>query len=417
MKIAALIPARGGSKSIPRKNVRPLGGRPLIHWALDAACGCPLIDKVFVATEDAEIAAVVAAHGHAKASVISRSAESATDVASTELVLLEFARQHEFEHVVLIQATSPLLRASDLTEGLSSYLGGEADSMLSVVRQKRFVWQPDTSGFFHPLNYHPGRRPRRQNFGGILVENGAFYVTRRDALLTSGCRISGRILCHEMPEETYLELDEPTDWEIVAGLLKHRHHPRHPASGGSIQLVLTDVDGVLTDAGMYYGVTGDSLKKFNTRDGMGMELLRQQGIEVGIITREQTEIVAQRARKLQLDLVIQGCRDKASALDQLLKERGLGAQNVAYIGDDINDLEIMGLVGFSAAPADAVEAVRQQAHYLCKTAGGHGCFREFAEEILQRETARRAATIPAPQRSDYQTAVSSESDIISMSRV
>lgn len=397
MKIVALIPVRGGSKSIPRKNILPFAGRPLLHWTLDAACECESVEQVFVATEDAEIAAVAAAHGHPKVTVVSRSAASATDDASTETVLLEFAQAHSFEHLVLIQATSPLLRSEDLRTGLHTYLEGKADSMLSVVRQKRFIWQRDTSGLFHPLNYHPKHRPRRQHFGGLLVENGAFYVTSREALLASSCRISGRILCHEMPEETYLELDEPADWEIAETLLLKRKRTAQARATADIKLVLTDVDGVLTDGGMYYDAKGDSLKKFNTRDGMGMELLRQRGLRIGIITREQTDIVAQRARKLQVDLLVQNCRDKAAALTDILAHHNLTAAQVAYIGDDVNDLGIMARVGFCGAPADAVAAVREKAHYICQVPGGRGCFREFAEEILKHSAAQNSSIGPRPE--------------------
>jgi N-acylneuraminate cytidylyltransferase len=390
MKIVALVPARGGSKSIPRKNIRPFAGRPLLYWTLDAACGCPMVDEVFVATEDPEIGAVAAAHGHSKITVVSRSPESSTDDASTESVLLEFARGHAFDHVILIQATSPLLRAEDVEAGLRACLEGGADSMLSVVRQKRFIWQQDISGSFHPLNYHPQHRPRRQEFPGLLVENGAFYITSRAALLASGCRLSGRILTSEMPEETYLELDEPGDWEIAEMLLNKRRRASRSHSVPDIKLVLTDVDGVLTDGGMYYDATGDSSKKFNTRDGMGMERLCNEGLLVGIITREETDMVAARARKLKVDVLVQGCRDKAAALESILARHKLTADQVAYIGDDVNDLEIMSRVGFAGAPSDAVPAVRNRAHFVCQLPGGRGCFREFAEEILARTGASRS---------------------------
>lgn len=383
-RVVALIPARGGSKGIPLKNIKPLGGRPLIHWALEAACLSEAIEEVFVATNDERIAAVVAEFGHPKVRVISRSPETATDTASTESVVLEFARDHEFDHLVLIQATSPLLQASDLDGGLRRYFEGRADSMLSVVRQKRFLWEADAGGVARPLNYVPASRPRRQDFAGFLVENGAFYVTGREALLASGCRLSGRIMCHEMAEETYVELDEPADWDAVGAMLVHRSATVHPPLD-RIKLVLTDVDGVLTDGGMYYGSEGDSLKRFNTRDGMGMELLRNRGILTGIITREQTEIVSQRAKKLQVDILVQGCRNKLPALQHILMERNLKASEVAYIGDDLNDVEVLGHVGFSAAPADAAEEAKNNAHYICSTKGGEGCFREFAEVILRRQ--------------------------------
>lgn len=384
VRTVALIPARGGSKGIPLKNIKPLGGRPLIHWTLEAACLSEVIQEVFVATDDERIAAVVAELGHPKVRVISRSPETATDTASTESVLLEFARDHEFEHLVLIQATSPLLAAGDLDDGLRRYFEGRADSMLSVVRQKRFLWEAEAGGTARPLNYVPASRPRRQDFDGFLVENGAFYVTRREALLTSGCRLSGRVMCHEMAEETYVELDEPADWDAVGAMLAHRSPPAGRPMD-RIKLVLTDVDGVLTDGGMYYGSEGDTLKRFNTRDGMGMELLRNRGILTGIITREQTGIVSQRAKKLQVDILIQGCRDKLPAFQQILAERNLKASEVAYIGDDLNDVEVLAHVGFSAAPADAADEAKNSAHYICTRKGGEGCFREFAEVILRRQ--------------------------------
>ena len=390
-RVIALIPARGGSKSIPQKNIRMLNGKPLLHWTLGAACAAELIDAVYVATDDQRIADCVAAFGHPKARAIARSPETATDTASSESVLLEFARQQEAEHIVMIQATSPLLQSTDLDGGLRHYFSQQADSLLSVVRQKRFLWETDARGQAQPLNYVPARRPRRQEFAGFLVENGAFYVTKRSALLASNCRLSGRMVCYEMAEETYVELDEPVDWEIIASLLQHRQPGSTANSTRAIKLVLTDVDGVLTDAGMYYDAQGDALKKFNTRDGLGMEMLRRRGIQTGIITGEKTEMVAQRARKLKVDVLIQGCQDKWSALQQLLAERKLQLHEVAYIGDDLNDVEVLGRVGFAAVPADAMPAARARAHYVCSTKGGAGCFREFAERILR--------DVPAPAHS------------------
>lgn len=384
-RVVALIPARGGSKGIPGKNIKSLGGKPLLLWTLEAACLCEVIEGVFVATDDAEIAAVAEAYGHPKVRVISRSPATATDTASTESVLKEFAGAHEFGHVVLVQATSPLLQSKDLEGGLRRYLAaGGGGSLLSVVRQKRFLWDHDADGIAHPLNYDPASRPRRQDFDGFLVENGAFYVTGREALLASGCRLSGRILTYEMPEETYVELDEPSDWQAVGALLSKRALRVTPVSG-RIKLVLTDVDGVLTDGGMYYGNDGDTLKRFNTRDGMGMELLRNRGIAVGIITREQTEMVSQRAAKLKVDILVQGCRDKLPALRQILAERNLSASEVAYIGDDLNDVEVLEAVGISAAPADAAAEAKAVAGYVCAAKGGEGCFREFAEFLLRHE--------------------------------
>jgi N-acylneuraminate cytidylyltransferase len=214
----ALIPARGGSKGIPRKNIRPLAGRPLIYWTCRAAQDCPQIDTVYVSTDDAEIEAAVRGLNLSKVQPIARAPETATDTASTESVLLDFAQRLDFDRIVLIQATSPLLRAADLDAGCELLHRG-FDSVLSVVRQKRFLWERHAERGGVPINYDYRSRPRRQDFDGQLVENGAFYITTRERLLAERCRIGGKIGLVEMPEETYIELDDLHDWHIVEALL------------------------------------------------------------------------------------------------------------------------------------------------------------------------------------------------------
>lgn len=379
--VVGFIPVRGGSKGIPQKNIKPIAGRPLLYWALDAATRCNVIDRVVVSTDDAAIAAAVHAYGNDRVEVFERAPETATDTASTESAMLEFATRRDFEHMVLIQATSPLTQAHHLSEGIRHYLDKNADSLVSVVRQKRFFWSAQASGEAAPLNYDPLKRPRRQDHEGFLAENGAFYVTRRTTLIASGSRLAGKVVSYEMPEETYYELDEPTDWLVVETLLNQRPKPYSP---GTIKLLLTDVDGVLTDAGMYYTDQGDELKKFNTRDGKGMELLRNHGIKTGIITGEQTRIVANRAKKLKVDYLFQGVQDKLPVLQRILAESGLRPEEVAYLGDDLNDLEVLAAVGFSAAPADAVPRVRESVHYVCSSKGGQGCLREVSDLLLSQ---------------------------------
>lgn len=217
----AFIPVRGGSKSIPLKNIKAINGRPLVFWVLDAACGCSSIDLVYIATDSTEITQVVEEYPSSKVRVISRSPETATDTASTESALLEFAKNYTFDTVALIQATSPLLSSDDLDKGFLALENPTIDSVLSVVPQKRFIWRKSESGY-EPVNYDFTRRPRRQEFSGYLVENGAFYITSRDDLLKSSCRLSGSIAVVEMAEESYFEIDEPSDWIIVESLLKKR---------------------------------------------------------------------------------------------------------------------------------------------------------------------------------------------------
>ena len=149
-----------------------------------------------------------------------------------------------------------------------------------------------------------------------------------------------------------------------------------------LKLFATDVDGVLTDAGMYYGESGEELKKFNTRDGMGIKLLQAEGVMIAIITMEQTKIVARRAKKLGVTEVFQGAKDKVSVLAHLSEKFNIPFEQMAYMGDDVNDVGALQTVGYAAAPADCVDQVRLVVHYICQKKGGEGAVREVIDMIL-----------------------------------
>lgn len=217
MNIVALIPLRGGSKSIPKKNIRDLGGKPMAAWVLDACAKCSLIGSVYVSTDCPEISEVVRSLGLG-VKVIDRPAEFATDEASTEAVMMHFKSEVSFDALVTVQATSPLLTARDLDLALRQFNDSGLDSMLSAVRTKRFFWNDDGT----PINYDPLHRPRRQEFKGTLMENGAFYVTRWEILDRHQCRLGGKIGIYEMDESTAVEIDEPEDWAHVEMLLAKR---------------------------------------------------------------------------------------------------------------------------------------------------------------------------------------------------
>ncbi len=149
-----------------------------------------------------------------------------------------------------------------------------------------------------------------------------------------------------------------------------------------LKLFATDVDGVLTDAGMYYGESGEELKKFHTRDGMGIKLLQAEGVITAIITMEQTKIVTRRAKKLGITEVFQGAKDKVSVLTYLSEKYGIPFGQMAYMGDDVNDVAALQTTGYAAAPADCATQVRQVVHYICQKNGGEGAVREVIDMIL-----------------------------------
>jgi N-acylneuraminate cytidylyltransferase len=289
------------------------------------------------------------------------------------------------QNLVLIQATSPLLTAADLARGIEKFDSGDYDSLLSVVRQKRFVWE-ERDGDAAPMNYEVAARPRRQDFDGMLVENGAFYITSRASLLATGCRLSGRIGLVEMAEETYAELDEPADWPVIESLLRARSNLPDRQSPplpdlARIRALFSDCDGVLTDGGMYYTEFGDEMKRFQTRDGVGFQMLRERNVLTGIITSEAVDLVRRRGEKLWLDEVHLGVSDKLALVRSLCEQHGLALDEVAYVGDDVGDLDVIKAVGLGCAVRTAIPQVVQAARYVTATRGGEGAVREIAELI------------------------------------
>ncbi|OGU76328.1 MAG: 3-deoxy-D-manno-octulosonate 8-phosphate phosphatase [Ignavibacteria bacterium RBG_16_34_14] len=169
---------------------------------------------------------------------------------------------------------------------------------------------------------------------------------------------------------------------VIASKLKEKNiHLADKAK--KIKLVLTDNDGVLTDTGVFYSDQGEVLKRFSIRDGMGVERLRNlMKIETGIITGELSGSVKKRAEKLQIKELYLGAKDKASLLKEILNKNNIKGENIAFIGDDVNDIELIKLVGLTASPSDGMLDVRNIVDYVCEEKGGHGAFREFAELII-----------------------------------
>ena len=375
----AFIPVRGGSKSIPLKNIKPFCGKPLVYWNVAALQNAPSIDKIIVATDSPIIKETVASFGFDKVIVYDRKAENACDTASTESVMLEYietAKLSDADVFMLVQATSPLTETSHFEEGIQLYKNNNFDSIISCVRNKRFFWNDDGTS----KNYDYRARPRRQEFDGMFMENGAFYINTVANIKKDKNRLSGKIGIYEMQEYTATEIDEPDDWVILENLMQRHVLSKQKKDYLKIKLVISDVDGVLTDGGMYYSENGDELKKFNTRDGMAFQLMRKRGIKTAIITSENTKMVERRAAKLHIDYLMQGKHNggKLEAAKEICEKIGIKLSEVAFIGDDVNDIELLEQVGFPFCPADAADKVKKISGItVLKTAGGNGVHREL----------------------------------------
>lgn len=209
----AFIPVRAGSKSIKNKNITLVNNKPLVYWTVSAANNSNL-DKVFVSTNSIEIKTLVESFGFNKVEVIERSEESSSDKATSESALIEFANKYEFDNVVFLQATSPLTQTYDINGALEKFLNSDKKSLISAIKRHQFLW--NTKGT--PMNYDPNNRPRRQEWDGYYIENGAFYISSRNEILKTGCRITPPVEFWEMSVQNIFEIDEPADIDIVEKL-------------------------------------------------------------------------------------------------------------------------------------------------------------------------------------------------------
>ena len=381
----ALLPARCGSQTIPFKNIKIICGKPLIYWALLALTESKSIDQIYVATDCDEIKDVVVDFNFEKVQIFDRCDVNASNTASTESVMLEFLDSMNFSEedlFILVQATTPFTSSDDFDNAINIIKSNsEIDSLLSCVESKRFVWTKDGNA----INYNYYKRPLRQDFNGLLMENGAFYINTVKNIYKYKNRLSGNIHHYVMPEYTAIEADEEDDWLIIEQLM-YKYIINKQTKANSVKVFATDVDGVLTDAGMYYDNNGNELKKFNTHDGMAFNILKERGIITAMLTSEKTNIVKLRANKLQVDYLFQGVKgsEKLEALNKICVEKNMSLSEVAYIGDDINDYNVLSSVGFPACPKNAIANIKDiKGITQLSKSGGDGAVREFVELLLK----------------------------------
>lgn len=379
MKKIGIIPLRKGSKSIIGKNKRKMVGRPLFTWVLKEAIFSNL-DEIVVFTDDTNIITFVETHYQwsPKVKALLRDDQNATDTASTESALLEFSEKinQAFDVLCLLQATSPFTTSKTINQSLEAIQSNTYDATLTVVNTHRFTWNSNGT----PINYDVFNRPRRQDFEGLLIENGAVYCTTKQAFIKSENRVSGNIKLIPMPEESLYEIDSETDWQIAETLLIARLKSQKETT--KITHLVLDVDGVFTNGTITYTKEGEHTKTFDMRDGMGLEIIRELGVKVWVITSEASELVAQRMKKLKIENVFLNAKDKYALLHYLADKENIALGNIAYMGDDVNDLANMCSVGWSMAPQNATNMVKQHADMVLSRPSGNGAIREACDFIL-----------------------------------
>jgi len=390
MSVVAVIPARGGSKQVPRKNVLPVGGVPLVQRAIATALSSDLIDRVVVSTDDREIADLARAAG---ARVVDRPSALSGDTASSESALLHAveAMADDAEVIVFLQATSPFIDPDSLDRAIARVQSGREDVVFSAVETYGFLWQQSDSGAVG-VNHDHRSRPRRQDREPHFLETGAFYVMDAAGFKQAGYRFFGRVGVETTPESGAVEIDTVEQLALaqaIAPLVARRAEI-------DVDAVVTDFDGVHTPDTATIGADGDERVTVSRSDGLGVRLLREAGVPVLILSTEQHPVVAARAAKLRVD-VRHGVDDKAAALIVWAAEQGVPLDRIAYVGNDINDLSCLAIVGWPIAVPGAHESVLSAARVVLGRPGGAGAVRELAEHVLRARTKEAAAWLTSQE--------------------
>ena len=383
LKVLAVIPARGGSKGIPRKNLQVVAGRPLIVHSIQHALGAPSVERVVVSTDDESIRRVAAEAG---AEVITRPSEIAGDTAASEdalLHVLDTLREGGYEPdiVVFLQPTSPLRSASDVEEAVQTLIREGADSLMSATPLEAFVWRRE-KGELKSVTYDYRSRPRRQDIPEHFIENGSIYVFKPWVLREKRNRFGGKIAVYPMSFLQTLQVDEPRDLEIADKLASFETAPREAGRFNGIRLLAVDFDGVMTDNRVLVGEDRRESVWCNRGDGWGIARLREAGVEVVILSTEENPVVRARGDKLKVP-VVQGSADKLASLKTLADERGLRSDQIAYLGNDVNDVGCLEWAGQAIVVADATDGARRCASLVTTRRGGAGAVQEVADWILQ----------------------------------
>lgn len=289
---------------------------------------------------------------------------------------------YDFDYIILLQPTSPIRFPEQIDESIELIINEEGDSLLSVCQNDSFLWDKEGNS----INYDFRHRPRRQEKEWEYIENGSIYITKKEILLKEKNRLGGKILTYEMPRWMSFEIDDKFDFELIEYLIKTRHR-RSPLDlrkiVKSLRLIIFDVDGVFTDGSVYLDENGKETLKFSRIDGKGIELLMNKGFVTAVITSEDSEIVRKRMKKLKIPDIYTNIKDKMTPYNNLKKKYSIADKNICFLGDDIQDLEIIKKVGFSCCPVNAQKIIKENVHYVSALKGGEGFIRDISNLIIE----------------------------------
>ncbi len=404
MKAIAVIPARYASTRLPGKPLLDICGKPLIQHVWETVSRARGLDEVVVATDDMRIAHAVQAFG-GKVCMTSPDCRSGSDR------VREVAASLAADVYVNVQGDEPLLEASAI-ERLRDVFTEDASVQVATLCSRISEEQARSPHQVKVIRDHAGnalyfsRAPlpfvRDSGESTEFLGHVGIYAYRADALRGfASLPFSPLEQAEKLEQLRFLQagipvrvlevppmgagVDTPEDLERVCAVVRKRRHEVALKKLKHIRLIITDVDGVLTDGGLYYGPDGESLKRFHARDGLGVRLLQQAGIQVAVLSGRDCPALRRRLTDLGITEAVLGQVDKWAVLSGIIERCGVSAEEVAFIGDDIPDMEVFGLCGVSVTVGDAPDYVRAKADLVLECQGGQGAFRELVDVILKEE--------------------------------
>ncbi|MFY0691454.1 MAG: acylneuraminate cytidylyltransferase [Paracoccaceae bacterium] len=383
-EVAALILARGGSKGVPKKNLRQIGGLSLLARAVRAARGASAVASVWVSTDDAQIAEEAERYG---AHVILRPGALSSDRSSSEagwLHGLAYMQKlgHAVETLVLLQCTSPFTAPGDIDRAVDIHRDTRAGCVLSVLPDHGFLWQRDTGGAVAAVNHDASvPRQRRQDLPPQYRESGAVYVVDAARFQALKRRFIDPVeIC--VLDHPPIEIDTPDDLALAAAYATRMAQSGPcPDALRRIRAVVMDFDGVHSDDLVHTDQSGRESVTTSRADGLGLGRLRARGRHaLLILSKEKNAVVRARAKKLAIP-VMSGIDDKEAALRDWLNAQSLEWRDVLFVGNDINDAAVMARAGLSACPSDARPEIAAQASWILPARGGHGALRAMCDRL------------------------------------
>ena len=404
MKAVAVIPARYGSTRLPGKPLLDICGKPLIQRVWEVVAHVHGLDEIIVATDDERIAKVVQEFG-GKVMMTSPDCQSGSDR------VREVAQTVDADVYVNVQGDEPLLEPAAI-EKLLDVFAQDVDVQVATLCSPISREDAQSPNQVKVVRDHAGnvlyfsRAPlpfvREANETAEYLGHIGIYAYRREALCSfTSLPVSPLEQAEKLEQLRFLQagipirvlevprmgggVDTQEDLERVRTVVREKRKAEALERLKHVKLVVTDVDGVLTDGGLYYGPDGECLKRFNARDGLGVRLLQKAGIQVAILSGRDCPALRKRIEDLGITEAVLGRLDKRTALVEIMKRCGVTAEDVVFIGDDVPDMEVFELCGVSVTVGDAPEYVKDRANFVMKSCGGRGAFRELVDAVLEKK--------------------------------